>query len=116
MGEVCDPPLVRTGCGEVALQLVGGPVMVVVANGGGDHSAATGALKTRFTHQPHDRASCHRYAFAVQLPPDLPHAVDAEVVGVDAADLRLQLGVADSTAAGSAVLRRTVVLVAIFRP
>lgn len=42
-------------------------------------------------HQPGDGAAGHRYAFAVQLPQDLPHPIDAEVVGVDAADLCLQL-------------------------
>ncbi len=40
---------------------------------------------------PGDRAAGHGSALAVQLPRDLPHPVDAEVVGVDAADLHLQL-------------------------
>jgi hypothetical protein len=61
-------------------------------------------LEAEVAHQPGDGAAGHRYAFAVQLPPDLPHPVDAEVVPVDTADLRLQLRVADRPGTGVAVL------------
>nr|WP_316770307.1 hypothetical protein [Streptomyces sasae] len=55
-------------------------------------------------HQPGDGAAGRWYAFAVQLPTGFPDSVDAEIVRVDAADLRLQLLVADRPVAGGAVL------------
>ncbi|MCQ4198812.1 hypothetical protein M4J06_005397 [Streptomyces coelicoflavus] len=69
--------------------------MAIVADGGADLPAASGALKTEVAHQPGDGAAGRRHAFAVQLPPDLPHSIDAEVARVNAADLHLQQCVAD---------------------
>jgi hypothetical protein len=40
----------------------------------------------------------------VQLPPDLPHFIDAEVFRVDATDLRLQPSVTDRPGAGRRLL------------
>lgn len=84
------------------------PLVAVVPDGGADLLAASGALRAEVTHQPGDGAPGHRYAFAMQLPPDHPDPVDAEVVREDTADLRLQLRVAQYPSAGSAVLRRVV--------
>jgi hypothetical protein len=44
----------------------------------------------QLTHQPLDGAAGHRGTLPVQLPPDLPGAIDPEVLGVDPADLDLQ--------------------------
>jgi hypothetical protein len=100
-GEVGDPPLVRTGCGEVASEQVRGPLMAVVADSGADLLPASGTLRTEVTHQRGDRAADHGDVLAVQLPPDLPHSVDIEVVGMGTADLRLQLRAADRARTGA---------------
>jgi hypothetical protein len=47
-------------------------------------------LKAHGLHQPLHRASGHIEAFPPELAPDLPRAVDLEVLGKDASDLRLQ--------------------------
>lgn len=62
--------------------------------------AASDALEAEVANQPGDDAAGRRHALAVQLP----HPVDAEIVRVDAADLRLQFGVADGPGAGGAIL------------
>lgn len=77
--------------------------MPVVPDGRADLPAPSGALKAEVAHQPGDRAADHGYALALQLAPYLPDAVDAEVVGVDAADLRLQLDVAHRSVTGRAL-------------
>ena len=82
--------------------------MAVVPDGGADLLAASGALEVEVAHEPGDGAAGHWYAFAMQLPPDFSDSVDAEVVRVDAADLRLQLRVTDCSGAGGAVPRRVV--------
>ena len=42
-------------------------------------------------HQPLDGAAGDRPPFALQLPPDLPCAIDAEVLSMDALHLRCEL-------------------------
>jgi hypothetical protein len=51
----------------------------------------------KLTHQPLHGAAGHGDAFEVQLPPDLAGAVDAEVLGVDTADLGLEFTIADGS-------------------
>lgn len=92
IGEVGDPPLVRAGPGEVPLQQVGGS-FTAVADGGANPAAAAGSLQAQIAHQAGDRAAGRGDALAVQLPPDLPDPVDAEVPRVDPADVLLQLRV-----------------------
>src|SRR3981189_276999 len=55
--------------------------------------AADRALQAQARHQPLDGAAGNREAFSPQLPPDLPHAVDAEVLREDPLNLDLQFGV-----------------------
>src|SRR5436190_10940980 len=55
--------------------------------------AADRALQAEARHQPLDGAAGNREAFSPQLPPDLPHAVDAEVLREDPLNLDLQFGV-----------------------
>jgi hypothetical protein len=58
------------------------------------HGLATDrALQAKARHQPLDGAAGNREAFSPQLPPDLPHAVDAEVLREDPLNLDLQFGV-----------------------
>ncbi len=53
--------------------------------------AAHHARQSEIAHEAGNAVSAHRHALSVQLAPHLLHAVDAEVVSVDPADLRLQL-------------------------
>src|SRR5262249_19548699 len=55
--------------------------------------AADRALQAKARHQPLDGAAGNREAFSPQLPPDLPHAVDAEVLREHPLNLDLQFGV-----------------------
>ncbi len=59
----------------------------------GPHGLATDrALQAKALHEPLDGAAGNREAFSPQLPPDLPHAVDAEVLREDPLNLDLQFG------------------------
>jgi hypothetical protein len=62
----------------------------LVLHGRADRLAADDALQAEIGHQALDRAASNRDVLPVQLPPDLPHAVDLEVLDEDALDLRLQ--------------------------
>ena len=58
------------------------------------HGLATDrALQAKARHQPLDGAAGNREAFSPQLPPDLPRAVDAEVLREHPLHLDLQFGV-----------------------
>jgi hypothetical protein len=71
------------------------------ALGRGDHSlAADGAGDAELAHQPFDGAAGHSLALAVQVPPDLPGAVDTVVGVVCLLDHDLQLGVTDGAGRG----------------
>src|SRR2546429_442827 len=58
------------------------------------------ALQAELAHQPGDAVTANPDVLPVQLPPDLLHAVDAEVLGVHAPDLDLQLLVAEPAGRG----------------
>lgn len=62
----------------------------LVADRGSHRLATDYPLQTQIAHQPLDGASGHSEALAVHLPPDLTHAVNAEILGEDAHDLGLQ--------------------------
>jgi hypothetical protein len=55
-----------------------------------DRLATDDALQAHILHQPFDRAAGDRNVFAVQLPPDLPGAIDLEVLREHAGDLGLE--------------------------
>jgi hypothetical protein len=63
----------------------------LVLHRGADRLAADDAVKAEVGHQPLDRAARDGEAFAHHLPPDLPRAIDLEVLREDALDLRLEL-------------------------
>lgn len=57
----------------------------------GAHGLATNdALQPHAAHQSRHGAARHVEAFAHHLPPDLPHAINLEVLGEDAGGLGLQ--------------------------
>jgi hypothetical protein len=62
--------------------------------------AAHGTAKPQLAHEALHRATSDHDALAVQLTPELASAVDAEVRGVNATDVSLQLGVAELAAQG----------------
>jgi hypothetical protein len=62
--------------------------------------ATAGALQAQLTHQRLERAAGHRDPLAVRLAPHLAGAVDAEVLGMDPADLGLELGIAHGPGRG----------------
>src|SRR3954469_22253746 len=58
------------------------------------HALAAGrALRAKARTHRLDGAAGNHEAFSPQLPPDLPHAVDAEVLREDPLNLDLQFGV-----------------------
>src|SRR3954451_6061085 len=65
----------------------------LVADRRPDRLATDHGLPTKARHQPLDGAAGSLEAFSPQLPPDLPHAVDAEVLREDPLNLDLQFGV-----------------------
>ena len=66
----------------------------LVANSRAHRLPADSALEAHLPHQPLHGAACDGEPFPPQLPPDLAHAVDGEVLRKDAGDLGLQLQVA----------------------
>jgi hypothetical protein len=69
----------------------------LVADRGSYRLATDYPLQTQIAHQPLDGASGHSKALAVHLPPDLPHTVNAEILGKDAHDFWLQILIAPGT-------------------
>ena len=58
-----------------------------------DRLATNNTVKAEIGHQPLDRAARDIEALPHHLPPDLPRAVDLEVLGEDAFDRRFELQV-----------------------
>jgi hypothetical protein len=100
VGEVRHPQLGRPGRREVPLHQVRGSGGGRIRRGGPPGLATADALKAQLTHQPFHGAAGHRDPLPVQLPPDLPGAVDPEVLGMHPGDLDLQLGIAGRTRRG----------------
>jgi hypothetical protein len=68
----------------------------LVADRGFDRFAADNPLQTHVPHQSRHHATGNIEAFALELTPDLAHAVDGEVLIEDAPNLDLQRGVLPS--------------------
>ena len=62
----------------------------LVLDGGASRLAADDALQTQLTHEPFHGATRNVDALPHQLAPDLAHAIDLEVLGKDACNLRPQ--------------------------
>jgi hypothetical protein len=65
----------------------------LVADRGFDGFAANGSLQIHVPHQSRHCATGNIEAFTLELPPDLAHAIDPEVLIEDAPDLDLQPGI-----------------------
>ena len=107
VGEVRDPQHVRPWCPEPAIDVIERTGRGLVAHRRAHPPAADHPLQSHFLHQPRHRAAGHVVPFPQQLPPDLAHAVDLEVlienpfdldaehdVALDARRCRLRLGAA----------------------
>lgn len=94
IGEIRNPEPVRRGSLELAVHPVERARSRLVRDRRSDRLAADDALKAHRPHEPGDGATGHVEALLLQLPPDLAHAVDAEVRLENAAYLDLQCNVA----------------------
>src|SRR2546423_6664274 len=90
IGKIRDPQPVGSWRLELAIDPIERAWSALVADGRALWLAADDALQAEVTHEPLDRAAGDRKALPTHLPPDLPHAVDLEVLIETPQDLRLQ--------------------------
>ena len=93
IGEVRDPQRVRPRRLELAIDVVQRAWRGLVADRGSDRLAADDALQAHASHQPRHGAAGHVLALPPQLPPDLAHAIDLEVLLEHARDLGFRRGI-----------------------
>jgi len=92
VGQVRHPQPVRRRGLEVPVdQICRAALTVVVAGGDLVEPPPSGPREAHLAHQALHRATGHPDAFSVELGPDLVRPVDLKVVGVDTADLLLQV-------------------------
>lgn len=90
IGEVGEPQNVRPWCLGLAVDVIQRARRGLVADRGLDGFAADDPLKTHLPHQSRHGATGNIEAFPLELPPDLAHAVDGEVLVEHAPNLDLQ--------------------------
>jgi DNA-binding transcriptional ArsR family regulator len=90
VGEVGHPEAVRLRRVEVALHHVGRSRLRFARYGRANPATPADAFEAQVAHQPRDRAAGDFGALALELMPELAHAVDAKVLGVDAPEQGLQ--------------------------
>ena len=93
IGEVGNPEHVWTWCPELTIDVILRARCCLVADRRADGLAPDRSLKAHIAHQPFYSTPRHVMVLAPQLPPDLAHAINLEVVIEDPAYLRLQGGV-----------------------
>src|SRR3954453_17386529 len=93
IGEVGEPENVRPWRLELAVDVIQRAWRGLVADRGLDRFAADNPLQTHVPHQSRHRATGNIEAFALELPPDLAHAIDPEVLIEHAPNLDLQRSV-----------------------
>ena len=91
IGEVGDPEPVRRRRVELPVHLVERARRRLVADRRLHRLAPDDALEAHLPHQPLHRATGDIEPFALHLAPDLPHAIDLEVLGEYPRDIGLQL-------------------------
>lgn len=80
IGEARGPQRIRARCPELAVDVFERASGCLGADRGYDRPAADDALQTHGAHQARHCAAGNGVAFAQQLTPYLPHAIDAEVL------------------------------------
>lgn len=88
ISEVADPELVWSLGLELPVYAVQRTGCLGVGHRGANPLAAPGAFQPLEPHQPLNRTARHGHALAAHLPPDLAIAVDLQIAGPDALDLR----------------------------
>ena len=94
VGEVRHPQDVRPRRLELPVDPIERTRGRRIADRGPHPLAAHDALQAHLPHQPRDRAAGDRDPLAAELPPDLAHAIDPEVLLEHAADFGLRVGIA----------------------
>ena len=94
VGEVADPQRVRPQGPELAVDPVERARRGLVADRCPDRLAPDRPLQARGPHQARDGAAGDRDPLSAELPPDLAHPIDPEVLLEDAPDLNLEPRVA----------------------
>ena len=89
-GEVRHPEPVRRWRVELAVDVIERARRCLVADGRAYWLAPDHPCQTHLAHQPSDRTAGDGHALPHHLSPDLAHAVDREVLGEHAGDLRLE--------------------------
>jgi hypothetical protein len=79
---------------ELSVDVVERAWRSLVADRGPHRLATDHPLQAQIAHQARDGAASDSEALAVHLPPDLAHAVHAEILGKDAHDLGFQIMIA----------------------
>jgi len=90
VGHLCNPQLVRSGRGEVALYQIHRSRCCIVEDRRLGLATANNVLKTQLAHQPLDGTACDFDLLSAQLLPDLASAVDSPVLVPDPIDLLAQ--------------------------
>src|SRR5699024_6733874 len=93
VGEVRKPEPVRSRRVEDPIHMVAWTWRGLVLHRRADRLATNNTVKAEIGHQPLDRAARDIEALPHHLPPDLPRAIDIEVLREDAFDLRFELQV-----------------------
>src|ERR1019366_4600412 len=88
---------VRGGCAERAVHEVGRPLHELCRVGGPDRPGPGDSAEAERGHEPADPITTDRDALTDESAPELADAIDAEVGGMDPADLELQLRVAQGS-------------------
>jgi hypothetical protein len=90
IGEIRHPQRIRARRLELPIDLVLRARRRLVAHRRSNRLAAHDALQTHGPHQPLDRATRHAFSLPQQLPPNLAHAINLEIVVEDAPDFLAQ--------------------------
>jgi hypothetical protein len=96
--EVRQPQPVRGRRPELAVHMIQRTGSGLVADRRAHGLAADCSPKADISHQPGDRAAGDVEAFPPQLPPDLAHAINTEILFKHTPDLDLQIRVAANPA------------------
>jgi hypothetical protein len=91
--EVGDPLLVRAAGPEAKIHQIGRPGAAAIGDGRDRFPAPGNALEAPLAHQALDRAAGHLDMFPLQRAPDIPRAMNREVLPPDALNSRTQCGV-----------------------
>jgi len=87
--DVGEPEPVRGGCAERAVHEVGRPLHERCRVGGPDRPGPGDSAEAERGHEPADPITTDRDALSDESAPELADAIDAEVGGMDPADLEL---------------------------